>query len=95
MNYNKKLKLQFISGHKRNAFSYKKSSRDSNFELLRIIAILFITFHHLLINGINLCGYNDDFNLNVDSSIAVFANSLIVGGKYIFAYFRLVWNQEN
>lgn len=72
--------------------SSKELSRDSNFELLRIIDILFITFHHLLINGINLCGYNDEFCLNVDSSIAVFANSLIVGGKYFFTYFRLVWN---
>ena len=49
--------------------------RESNFELLRIVAILFITMHHLLINGIDLCGYNCNFVLNLNSSIAVILNS--------------------
>lgn len=58
--------------------------RESNFELLRIVAILFITMHHLLINGIDLCGYNCNFVLNLNSSIAVILNSLIVGGVNLF-----------
>ena len=58
--------------------------RESNFELLRIVAILFITMHHLLINGIDMCGYNCNFVLNINSSIAVILNSLIVGGVNLF-----------
>lgn len=69
--------------------------RESNFELLRIVAILFITMHHLLINGIDLCGYNCNFVLNLNSSIAVILNSLIVGGKFVPFDFRLVWNKNN
>lgn len=32
--------------------------RNSNFELLRIFAIWGIVLHHLVINGIDVCGYN-------------------------------------
>ena len=31
--------------------------RQSNFELLRIVAMLFIVCHHLVIKGADTCGY--------------------------------------
>lgn len=58
--------------------------RESNFELLRIVAIIFITIHHLLINGLNICGYNKAFDISGDSAIAVLLNSLCVGGVNTF-----------
>lgn len=67
--------------------------RESNFELLRIVAIIFITIHHLLINGLNICGYNKAFDISGDSAIAVLLNSLCVGGgKYFYFNIRVVWN---
>ena len=54
--------------------------RESGFELLRIVAIALITTHHLLINGLDLCGYNRMFEISKDSGFASFLNSLCVGG---------------
>lgn len=69
--------------------------RESGFELLRIVAIVLITTHHLLINGLDLCGYNRMFEISKDSGLASFFNSLCVGGggKYFSSNFRLVWNK--
>lgn len=58
--------------------------RKSNFELLRIVAIIFITIHHLLINGVDLCGYNKAFSISKDSCLAVLLNSLCFCGVNIF-----------
>lgn len=54
--------------------------RESSFELLRIVAMVLITTHHLLINGLDLCGYNRMFDISNDSGFASFLNSLCVGG---------------
>lgn len=54
--------------------------RESSFELLRIVAIVLITTHHLLINGLDLCGYNKMLEISKDSGLASFFNSLCVGG---------------
>ena len=67
--------------------------RESNFELLRIVAIIFITIHHLLINGLNICGYNKAFDISGDSAIAVLLNSCVCGGgKHFYFNIRVVWN---
>lgn len=58
--------------------------RESNFELLRIVAIILITIHHLLINGLNICGYNRAFDISGDSAIAVLLNSCVCGGVNTF-----------
>ena len=58
--------------------------RESSFELLRIVAIVLITTHHLLINGLDLCGYNKMLEISKDSGLASFFNSLCVVGVNIF-----------
>ena len=54
--------------------------RQSNFELLRIIAMLFIVTHHLLIKGASTWGYLEPYDYNKDGLFGLFAESLIVGG---------------
>lgn len=58
--------------------------RQSNFELLRIIAMLFIVTHHLLIKGASTCGYLQPYDYNKDGLFGLFAESLIVGGVNLF-----------
>lgn len=77
----KKVKSQNREAYvKYGATSNRKNARNSNFELLRIVAIVFITMHHLLINGLDICGYNKLFEISSGSAVAVMLNSMFVGG---------------
>lgn len=61
--------------------------RNSSFELLRIFAIWGIVLHHLVINGIDVCGYNTDFDgekYNGGGYIGIIINSLTVYGVNLF-----------
>jgi peptidoglycan/LPS O-acetylase OafA/YrhL len=49
--------------------------RKSNFELLRIICMLFIVLHHFIVHGLESAGY---FTNTVTSMYGVFFNSLFV-----------------
>lgn len=60
------------------------SARSSNFELLRIIAILFITLHHLVINNANVCGYNKPYDFSSDGVVGICLNSLVIIGVNLF-----------
>lgn len=55
--------------------------RASNFEILRIIAILGVTLHHLIINNVGYCLYSSEA---VGDTTAFLINSLAVGGVNIF-----------
>ena len=57
-----------------------KKERQSNFELLRIIAILGIIIHHLIIKGADTCGYVHTYDLQKDGVMGLFINSLVVWG---------------
>lgn len=54
--------------------------RQSNFELLRIIAMLFIVTHHLIIKGAGTCGYMTPYDYNRDGWFGLLVNGLVVGG---------------
>lgn len=54
--------------------------RQSNFELLRIVAMLFIVCHHLVIKGADTCGYVTPYTYEKDGLIGIFINSFVVGG---------------
>ena len=61
--------------------------RNSNFELLRIFAICGIVLHHLVINVIDVCGYNTDFDgekYNGGGYIGIIINSFTVYGVNLF-----------
>ena len=62
----------------------EKKVRDSNFELLRIIAIFGIILHHLVIKGADTCGYVDSYNYSRDGIIGLIINSMVVGGVNCF-----------
>lgn len=61
-----------------------KRVRESNLELLRLVAIAGIVFHHLLIKGAGSVGYIDQFQLSRDGWAGVFINSLVIGGVNCF-----------
>lgn len=58
--------------------------RQSNFELLRIVAIWGIVLHHLIINGISTVGYNQEFHADNNSMSLLFINSILVGSVNCF-----------
>lgn len=58
--------------------------RQSNFELLRIVAMLFIVCHHLVIKGADTCGYVTPYTYEKDGLIGIFINSFVVGGVNLF-----------
>lgn len=60
------------------------NTRQSNFELLRIVCILGIILHHLIIKGASTCGYVTPYNFNKDGIFGVILNSFIVGGVNCF-----------
>ena len=58
--------------------------RDSRFEMLRILAILFITAHHLLLFGADVCGYLTPYTPDAKGNAGIFANSVAVTGVSLF-----------
>ena len=61
-----------------------KNIRQSNFELLRIVAMIFIVTHHLITKGADTCGYMTTYNYNKDGCLGLFVNGFIVGGVNLF-----------
>lgn len=57
-----------------------EKQRQSNFELLRIVAMLFIVTHHLFIKGADTCGYLTPYSYDKDGWLGLFVNSLAIGG---------------
>lgn len=60
------------------------SSRDSRFELLRVVAIFFVVVHHLLLFGADACGYLSDFSPSPKGIIGSLLNSVVVTGVSLF-----------
>ena len=58
----------------------KDKVRESKFELLRLFAIFCIVYHHLLINGVNICGYNSPYIIDDNGIMPLIINSLLMGG---------------
>ena len=58
--------------------------RDSRFEKLRILAILFITVHHLLLFGADVCGYLTTYTPDSKGYAGIFTNSVAVTGVSLF-----------
>lgn len=61
-----------------------KYSRDSQFELLRIVAMFFIVTHHLVIKGADTAGYITPYNVMTHGMTGVLINSFVVGGVNMF-----------
>ena len=61
-----------------------KTIRQSNFELLRIVAIIMVITHHLVIKSAQTCGYTRPFSFDDDGVLGLVINSLVVGGVNIF-----------
>lgn len=59
-------------------------SRQSNFEILRIVAMLFIIIHHHLQNITMTCGYSSLYNYDRDGFTGILINSFVVGGVNLF-----------
>ena len=57
-----------------------KTIRQSNFELLRIVAIIMVIIHHLVIKSAQTCGYTRPFSFDDDGVLGLVINSLVVGG---------------
>ena len=55
------------------------SVRQSNFELLRLIAIFMVITHHLVIKSAQTCGYTHPYDIEQDGITGLFINSLVVG----------------
>lgn len=64
--------------------SNNTSVRDSNFELLRLLAMFGIIVHHLVIKGASTCGYVETYDYDRDGSMGLLLNSLVVGGVNCF-----------
>lgn len=54
--------------------------RQSNFELLRLVAIFMIIVHHLVIKSAETCGYTHAYSYIQDGIIGLLINGLVVGG---------------
>lgn len=67
-----------------NAPIQKINMRDSQFELLRIVAMFFVVLHHLVIKGVDSVGYQNIYNYYNDGIIGVIINSLVIGGVNLF-----------
>lgn len=73
--------------------SNNNSVRDSNFELLRLLAMFGIIVHYLVIKGASTCGYVETYDYDRDGSICLLLNSLVAGGGELFrSNYRLVWS---
>ena len=59
-------------------------NRDCRFELLRIVAILLITLHHLLLFGADVCGFLSPYNPEEKGVLGVALNSVAVVGVSLF-----------
>ena len=57
---------------------------DSQFELLRIIAMFFVVIGHLVINGANTVGLLTPYNVENDGIAGVIIHSSVVGGVNLF-----------
>lgn len=68
-----------------------EKNRQSNFELLRLVAIFMVIVHHLVIKSAQTCGYTHPFNLEQDGVNGLFINGLVLGGKYIPTNQWMVW----
>lgn len=64
--------------------SNNKFVRDSNFELLRLLAMFGIIVHHLVIKGASTCGYVEAYDYNRDGVLGLLLNSSVVGGVNCF-----------
>ena len=58
--------------------------RQSNFELLRLVAIFMIIVHHLVIKSAETCGYTHAYSYIQDGIIGLLINGLVVGGVNVF-----------
>ena len=58
----------------------EKEMRDSQFELLRIVAMLFIVTHHLVIKGADTVGYITPYSVEASGFAGVVINSFVGGG---------------
>ena len=56
------------------------NTRQSNFELLRLVAIFMIIVHHLVIKSAETCGYTQPYLYERDGVIGLILNGLVVGG---------------
>ena len=54
--------------------------RESQFELLRIVAIFFVILHHLIVKGADTAGYITDYNIHNHGILGIVLNSVVVGG---------------
>ena len=60
--------------------------RNSNFELLRIFAMLGIVLHHLMVNDLDVLGYNKPFNAEMGGATFPMLNSVAVCGVDIMGF---------
>lgn len=60
------------------------NNRDSRFELLRVVAIFFVVVHHLLLFGVDACGYLSDFSPSPKGVVGAMLNSVVVTGVSLF-----------
>ena len=58
--------------------------RDSQFELLRIIAMFFVVMGHLLIKGADTIGLTSPYSIEKDGVVGVLLYSFVVGGVNLF-----------
>ena len=72
--------------------SNNRTVRDSNFELIRLLAMFGIIVHHLVIKGASTCGYIEPYDYNRDGVIGLMLNSLVVGGELLRVNNRMVWS---
>lgn len=61
-----------------------KRIRESNFEALRILCIYGIIIHHLIINAIDVAGYNKPFEATFINDLSLYINTLFIGGVNCF-----------
>lgn len=62
----------------------KAEWRDCRFEIVRLLAILLITLHHLLLFGADVCGYLTPYTPATKGYAGVFLNSFAVTGVSLF-----------
>lgn len=58
--------------------------RESNFELLRIITMLFIVLHHYVIHGLKIAGYTNLYPDSHPTQTGIFINSFLIIGVNVF-----------
>ena len=72
----------------------KEIVRKSNIELLRVVAMLMIIFHHLVIKGADTCGYLTPYNIS-DGLLGGVINSLIISGVDLFILISGYFGSKN